>query len=243
MKPLTYTMNLNYIQHIVKMKNTFFLALLLAIGAFCFNGCGPDEKPVEDLGFFPLGEVKDYHYFQPGSWWVYKNMITGELDTVVMHRSKIDTIHVGNNIRRFSYEDITYTTTSINLRENYNHSRRYPMSAEPIDWKYFYYISRSRISEQRGFEGEQNVFLYPLNFSFDDQNAIHFQEKINDFFLQGNNYEDVLVYDLIRDASWKSKMAKYYWGKNVGLVKRERFDRETLEVLDSWELIEYEVAQ
>jgi len=227
------------------MKKTILLWMTLAVGTFCFYGCGPEDKPIEDLGFFPLGEIKEYHYFQPGSWWVYKNMISGELDTVVMARSNIDTIPVGNNIRKFSYEDITYTTTSITLKENYRHYRRYPMSAEPIDWKYFYYISRSRISDKNGFEGIQDVFTYPLDIPINNvgQNAIHFDEKIEDFSLSGFNFNDVLVFQIEGDGSWDSYPTKYYWAKNIGLVKREKYDIDKITLLDGWELIEYEITQ
>lgn len=227
------------------MKKTILLWMTLAVGTFCFYGCGPEDKPVEDLGFFPLGEIKDYHYFQPGSWWVYKNMITGDLDTVVMARRKIDTIPVGNNIRKFSYEDITYTTTSITLKENYRHYRRYPMSAEPIDWKYFYYISRSRISDKNGFEGIQDVFISPDDISYGYADII-FIENLDTLSLNSG----ILVYkvkvfetDFEGDGSWDSYPAKYYWAKNIGLIKREKLDTDKITLLEGWELIDYEITQ
>jgi hypothetical protein len=221
------------------------ITLAFAFGIF-FGGCKPDgPTPVEDLGFFPLGEIKEYHYFQPGSWWVYKNMISGELDTVVMARSNIDTIPVGNNIRKFSYEDITYTTTSITLKENYRHYRRYPMSAEPIDWKYFYYILRSRISDKNGFEGIQDVFISPDDISYGYADIILIENLDTLSLNSGIIVHNVKVFetDFEGDGSWDSYPTKYYWAKNVGLVKPEKCDMDKITLLDGWELIEYEITQ
>lgn len=229
---------------ISRLKLIFKIITLAFVFGIFFGGCKPDgPTPVEDLGFFPLGEIKEYHYFQPGSWWVYKNMISGELDTVVMARSNIDTIPVGNNIRKFSYEDITYTTTSITLKENYRHYNRYGLSAEPIDWKYFYYISRSRISDKNGFEGIQYTYIYPYENFIGGQNSIHLEEKIENYSLSGFNFNDVLVFQIEGDGSWDSYPTKYYWAKNVGLVKREKCDIDKITLLDGWELIEYEITQ
>jgi hypothetical protein len=52
------------------------LPLLLLVDA-----CKPD-KPKDPLTItYKLGEVKDYMYFKPGTWWVYEHDLTKERDS------------------------------------------------------------------------------------------------------------------------------------------------------------------
>ena len=52
------------------------------------SSCAPEEpEPQEYLGTYPLGDIKDYLYFKPGSMWVYECDSTGELDTQIEQAS------------------------------------------------------------------------------------------------------------------------------------------------------------
>ena len=65
------------------MKNFVlkFLVLSIAFGLTC---CKPDDEPTY-LGEFRLGEEgESYIKFEPGSYWIYENDMTQELDTIVM---------------------------------------------------------------------------------------------------------------------------------------------------------------
>jgi len=69
------------------------------------------------------------------------------------------------------------------------------------------------------------------------------EEKIENYSIGSQNFNDVLVFQIAGDGSWDSYPTKYYWAKNVGLVKREKCDIDKITLLDGWELIEYEITQ
>ncbi|MBL7811252.1 MAG: hypothetical protein JNL57_03425 [Bacteroidetes bacterium] len=68
------------------MKNTQWIHIALA--ALCTalllaSSCKPDPpKPKDPVTIYNnLGEVKDYCVFKPGTWWVYQNDLTGDIDS------------------------------------------------------------------------------------------------------------------------------------------------------------------
>src|SRR5215208_6972518 len=56
--------------------------------------CKPDcPEPPKDLGFIPLEEeIRAMMVFKPGTWWIYQNTLTNELDTVEVLDFKMDTV-------------------------------------------------------------------------------------------------------------------------------------------------------
>jgi hypothetical protein len=206
--------------------------------------CGPVEHPpAEDLGFFPLGEIKDYHSFKDGTWWIYKNMIDSRYDTVYLHKSRIDTQYRENITRKFSYENIDYTTTSTTLKENYHFYNEYGLSAEPVDWKYFYNISRSRISNANGFEGVRYVYSYPYSPQLGGVSQTIFRDTFDQLIILGKSYNNVVVFDVKKDDSWDEYPTRYYWAKNYGLIKREKFDVDETTLTEGWELFDSFIVQ
>ena len=104
-----------------RLKN-FIVALtffaLLGLGA-----CKPEPEKQKYLGNYPLGEVKDYLYFKPGSYWVYECDSTLELDSQVMisidtpwfHKSYID-----YQLLFFNKKSITFIITDEGSGFDYN---------------------------------------------------------------------------------------------------------------------------
>jgi hypothetical protein len=87
------------------------------------------------------------------------------------------------------------------------------------------------------------IYIYPYENFIGGQNSIHLEEKIESYSLSGFIFYDVLVFQIDGDGSWDSYPAKYYWAKNIGLIKREKLDTDKTTLLEGWELIDYEVTQ
>src|SRR5690606_22343723 len=72
-----------------KMKKLY---LLMFIGVLLLPvGCKKEPKPIPGVTSFPQ-ELKDLFYFQPGTWWIYEDSISGILDTITVESLDIDTL-------------------------------------------------------------------------------------------------------------------------------------------------------
>lgn len=76
------------------------------------------------FGAFPLGGAKDYLYFKPGSWWVYRNTLSGETDSI--YTEYCDTAVEESQGDPNKWLTLTYTTIAYQLKSNiYNTTYRY----------------------------------------------------------------------------------------------------------------------
>ncbi len=108
----------------------FFLVSLI------LNACCDDQRNdipgkqcelvPDEYYFYSLGESKDYMYFKEGTWWVYKNTVTNEIDTISVYQAKLDTVIIKGS-EGYSYQRI-YTCESASVR---NRSKKYPYQ---YDW-------------------------------------------------------------------------------------------------------------
>ena len=99
------------------MKSAVHLILgLMLLGIAGASSCKPEPPVQKYLGTYPLGDIKDYLFFKPGSMWVYECDSTGELDTQVM--VSLDTPWT---IKPFiKYQLLTYSKKSLNEGSIYN---------------------------------------------------------------------------------------------------------------------------
>ena len=107
------------------LKLTLIIFSLIAISAL--HSCKPeppDPQPT-DLGFFGLGEAKDYVYFKKGTWWVYQNTRTGQLDTIVVYNSILDTSERISKKWKYIDEVFAVDSRSISTAHYYHLYERY----------------------------------------------------------------------------------------------------------------------
>ncbi len=89
------------------------LILLLSLLPFILTTCKDDEP--QYLGEFRLGaEGEAYIKFEPGSYWVYENDMTGERDSIVMDYYRSEMRHFQGLEREYYREDISFKWESNN---------------------------------------------------------------------------------------------------------------------------------
>jgi hypothetical protein len=223
----------------IRTVKVFLILLVIGWVGINLNACVEDPPPPEDLGFFPLEEIRDYLYFQQGTYWVYKGMTDERLDTVVLIASQIDTFARGNELRKFTYEELFFATISRLLKEKYTYY--FPVGGlrgNGTNWNYFYLVDRKRAiynenPEGYFFDGADNVFSKPVE-RYNNGGDSSF--RLGTLQFHGRTFQDVLMFQLSSDGSQDSKLTRYYWAKNYGLIKRERINRDTRQVDEGWEL-------
>jgi hypothetical protein len=198
---------------------------LLSSALLLLNACKPEPEPQKYLGNYPLGEVKDYLYFKPGSYWVYECDSTGELDSQVIRSIDTPWFHLGY----IDYQLLMYNRESIPFRTKFN--TYYPTVISP-------YCEKC----QRGFRNVLNivspfgsatdcVFYYPFDSTVaggGGSSPTYYKGYLDSLQVLGKWYKDVRVFqygtsgfirpnyktEILRDARMTM-----FWAKNVGVVK------------------------
>ena len=204
------------------------LPLLLLLGA-----CKPD-KPKDPITItYKLGEVKDYMVFKPGTYWVYQNDITGEIDSQWVTSSQ-----VGEYSQKGTEEYSRHITLkqeffemsiATNFIDGYGDNPRWKVSswgqkvnAYPSP-DYAYVARKTKTANKTG--GTAEVYRKPYyttsNFSVYQINLL------TNYELNGATYDTVRVFRV--GADWCFPQSKipsldggnsdYYYAKNVGVIK------------------------
>jgi hypothetical protein len=92
------------------LKCLVFL-LLTTFGAALYSGCKPDD-PENWTRYEYLDEARDYIYFKTRTWWVYRRIPGGELDTIEVLNDWIDTVKLTGNGNTLYFENIEWTAKS-----------------------------------------------------------------------------------------------------------------------------------
>jgi hypothetical protein len=98
------------------------------------------------MGPYYLGEVKEYLYFKPGSYWIHKNTVTWQLDTITTLSIDTSIAHCDNDLPSAhyfaTYTNLVFYQWSSLLKTKFTHSL-YP----PAAYNFGYSIERSYIDK------------------------------------------------------------------------------------------------
>lgn len=223
------------------MKNFVlkFLVLSIAFGLTC---CKPDDEPTY-LGEFRLGEEgESYIKFEPGSYWIYENDMTQELDTIVMDYY-YSTMRKFEGLKREYYrEDISFGWRT-GATGAYVFRSLHPF-ADLTPEESFQSSVRHWSIPGGGLSGSKTAMMHmPPKFNagggsgqISQLAALHDSLLVKDTW-----YYDVAEFEVDIDPAWKGRPTKYFWAKHVGLIKREQYEHWTEAYTQGWHLIEYNV--
>ncbi|MFN0204511.1 MAG: hypothetical protein ACKVTZ_23535 [Bacteroidia bacterium] len=202
------------------------MILLLAISVAVLGGC---KKPIPE--FYFSEEFKAYTQFQVGSYWVFRDSISGEIDTVKWKESqthfwlyqpwaeelpscgydKIKSEFLSNTLSNFWFISAA-TCEGYQLYEN---------QGIPV-----FFINNPDYADKASQVGDVGYSLQKTTYiNYFDSLKIKdksFQE-VRTFLIDGSRFDEINL--------------KYYWAKNVGLIKFMQKDSSV------WELINYKVSQ
>lgn len=197
-------------------------------------------------------ELKSYLWSNLGSYWIYKNTKTGDLDTHIIRSFYFDSILVKGTELHTKHITIYYDYLSKSYYSTF-------------DKKYFYDYSNYNSPNAESFNNGRNLLtkegngslIQPFYYPFEITNQpgagtgstnTSFIEMNGTLSIQNKTYHHVAKFEIDRDNLWyprdftpielKYPRAIYFWAKNVGLVKRE-----TKKENYSWELIEYNIIK
>jgi hypothetical protein len=212
------------------------------------------------FGPYPLGGAKDYLYFKQGSYWIYKNSYTGELDSLYM--AYCDTFVQTTKGMDYRWLDVTYTAIEFKLRSDihsasyHSYTQRVLPDVTGFDPNNFFSVQFCEMT----FDGPKSgtsgyIFQYPFPLKVNPNKYEHYNQiKWSDstFYDVGVFYNDVYSFDMIRmpknvpGGCGPANFGKFYWGKGVGIIAMEDslyLYSNNEKKLNRWELIRYHLEK
>ena len=221
------------------------LTLLLLGVSLTHTSCdGDDGKDPYELGPYYMGEWLWYVYFKEGSQWVYESSFEGETryDTVVVTSSRIDTTLFDDG--ESGHWKVTKENFALEFSSSHQgftiHKSSTPRLLDAVDTNSYSRFSMERIVWDEG--SIRPFFRYTRNYkeAWDGAGFTKFEGKLEKLEIDARTYSDILVFYIESDGTWSfnGNPARYYWSKNIGLIKREN-----LRTGEEWHLVDYDVMQ
>lgn len=229
------------------MENTKTILSIFTLSAFTILlGC-ETKLEKETIGPILLGKWKNYIYFEPGSWWIYKLDSGGYqyYDTVKMvmggcHVNEYNGI-VSSTIDRTIIREEFLMNMSSSYFEYVSHGIWPVMAINLTDtaWYRSYRMVRNTPSGETNAWFRPNSTLIP-NDVYGLSISTTFKGIHDTIQLSGTMYQNVAEYEISSDGSWKfpgrGGKVSYYYAKGIGLVERKNFGNG-----ETWTLIDYKV--
>jgi hypothetical protein len=213
----------------------FVLSLALALSLVKCKHEPPPEVPKVCQYDSSVEEMKKWYYFKTGTWWVYQEQTTGDLDTITVYYDWEGT----NGDGTVGFE--TWGNSSydgFNYKYNFNSSFSiHCLAAEECTC---HKVKRAK-TMPGNFVGEAQIFLYPLiegNYTASNGGWCKLDTLHTTYELYSTIYLNVAEWNIPVDASENYVQTRYWIAENIGIVRRKN------SFLNSdWILIEYNIIQ
>lgn len=229
--------------------NVFLLSLtvLLCVQTACNRDCHKNRTCAPVHYKFNLDSIKSYIWAEKGSYWIYKDTKTGDLDTNICVDYALDTLYdkgtyeYSNNIS-IEYQRMYITVWSTKYRWNlYWYTNLLNADQHNLDENF----TMKYTKEVRG--ALCNCLFVPFDKNYiggGPASPSYYIEELPQLEVQGKTYYHVQKIQVFNDGTWgptpnyKSPKVMYYWVKDIGVIKRESENNT-----GNWELIDYDIVR
>lgn len=187
--------------------------------------CTPDNT------FYIPSDLSDRFYFKDSSYWIYKDSITGQLDSFWVEKSLRDVgsmEKIYKNTKGRCFEGGSYYMNTKNTGKYFFHLEPYPTSIPENKKQYTLNI-------------EYGNYLLE-NLAFDDNHYRNdgkeygWVDTLQQIDVSGVTYSDILRKSNV-EAMYPGMFYISYYVRNKGLVKFVRYNKSV------WELVRYRIKQ
>lgn len=225
----------------MKTPNFFLIILILSLMA-CNKDCSKNNTCPPENYHFTLGGAKDYLWADKGSYWIYRNSLTNELDTHTCVAYFVDTFISKGNEDYSQHVTVTYEKLSSQIyssKYKWNITQKTnSFSANAQDPSKFRIILTRYVQA-----GLTECFFYPFDMGIHagtGSNTCGYIGMDSTYLLHGKQYKNVAKFYIDTDGTWGDTPPwtyapiTYFWAKDVGLIcKTNKISNE------NWELIDY----
>ncbi len=216
-----------------------FFVLILALPCLALQ-CDKDDENNKPKDVTRLSEeFKSYAYFKEGSWWVYKELNSGNLDSAYIIRSDILEEFLpqkSGGPANLEHLSITMVRNIYNERQDTIIIEGYPMYNSNNNDDLYNGERICRLIRTIYRHGvSSNLLLYtPVSTNYKiNENGVYIRKTLDSITIQGKTYHDVFITKHPgRQGGETNELIKSdYYAKNVGLIKRIYWDGRVKELL------------
>jgi hypothetical protein len=216
-----------------KLKN--YVIALTFVALLGLGACKP-EKPKDPITItYKLGEVADYMVFKQGTYWVYENDVTGEIDSQWVTSCQVGQYTQKGTEAYSSHitliQDFFEMNIATNFIDGYGNNPRWKVSSwgnrvnaypEP---KRAYQVDKTKKAINTG--GTSTVYYHSYNLCPNKDCWYFYDTLLTKYELNGAVYDTVRVFRVGADWAFQESripslsggLSDYYYAKNVGLIK------------------------
>ena len=231
------------------IKKIVFLTFVVLTSFGCKpKDCNKDGSCNEEYYRETFGEMKSYFWAKQGSYWIYKNTKTGDLDTQTCTNFMFETIKVRGTFNNTKYKILAYDKLIRTISSTFNEATIIDESIDVSpDSKSFNNGVNKMDRSMSGNIGYITAFIHPFVAGYGSSTGSSITRFIgldSTLSIQGKTFYNVAKFELDKDDIWEEKLSCtransiYYWAKDVGLIKKEMKSCNY-----SWELIEYNIVK
>lgn len=228
----------------MKSHNNLFIIFILSLFlAQCRKdkSIPPDPEPCNGCPVYHISDVKDWLYFQPGTYWIYEEENSGMIDSVYVTSNTYDDGTSGSAFFRCETYS-TYNGYYYNIRSNN------PTDSEgclPTITRENFCVIVERVKTKPGnFVGTTILFPYrnyinkPAYAGGPPWSIITVEEILDSITIQNKLFYQIVKLKNTEDVTENNQETNYFISKNIGIVKRVLIDS-----VHVWNLIRYNIIQ
>lgn len=194
--------------------------LLFTFAGLLFNSC-KKETPAKQFPYQPIPqEVRDYMWFDIGSFWIYEDSATQILDTIKVYNTEVEVNPNYNQetpITHFEILSVYAKSNSTGCLYEYHAGTYSDLKTNGVVIKYFTpdepkTAKRSEVLT-RPFIPYKVYIRYPGEFTLID--------TLSSYVLNGKTYSNVKVYYHQYDGMMDFNPTKTWVAPNYGIIKKQ----------------------
>ena len=216
---------------------------LITICSIILLACKKDKVPcttcpVAINNCEDIQNIKHFFYFKVGSWWVYQEENSGDLDTIYVTEALENPTNFDFDVRAYStYEDYYYHFWPEYFPGNQGCPEAGTICKRCLSVKRSKYKPGNFVSEGKCF------FFTPSKGEFDyipniinSNNLVIISETYFSYNLNPLNFERTIKVHEDNSLQENYQETNHYFSENVGLVRKELLDSNKI-----WNLIDYHI--
>ncbi len=222
------------------MKAIFKFSFFLLITIVILSCQRDEEEPVPIIQACEyddsIEELKAWHYFKQGTWWVYRDENSGDVDTIGVYHSGDG---VSENNWPFFYWYAQSSATDFEYR--YRFSESYSRNCNDTHDCMCHKVDRSTITSN-DFIGSDWCFSYPNVPGIYITNGWYGRSTLVEIFplyeISNFGFDEVIHWKSDEHPSENYQVVEFYIAKNIGIIRRILPEQNR-----DWVLIDYYIQK
>jgi hypothetical protein len=220
------------------IKSQHIITLLLC--TLILLGCKKDEPiPCQETGnenCEDIQNVKHFFYFKVGSYWVYEEETSGDLDTVYVTEASENPSNYDFDVRMYSsYQDFYYHFWPEYFPGDQDCPEAGPICKRCLSVKRSKYRPGVIVYQANCFMFIPQVGQSEFNYNSSISNNKVITDEIDDSFFNGTlQFERTVKMYEINTVMEGYQPTNHYFSENVGLTRKELIDSNQV-----WNLVDY----